>query len=162
MCACVLGSAQGLARFAVDSYEAPCPDNASNVHMHLTNYSLNRKADGFKYCDAADGGDGSKRTATSVFRSEAAVHGAGAWHYINTLHQRPAEAPAAVPPPPHDRCPGASGIAYALKPQAATASGLPQQARPVAAVLAARCSRRRVVAAQNAMSADQSQQHVAE
>ena len=77
------------------------------------------------------------RTATSVFRSEAAVHGAGAWHYINTLHQRPAEAPAAVPPPPHDRCPGASGIAYALKPQAATASGLPQQARPVAAVLAA-------------------------
>ena len=63
----MLGSAQGLARFAVDSYEAPCPDNASNVHMHLTNYSLNRKADGFKYCDAADGGDGSKRTATSVF-----------------------------------------------------------------------------------------------
>ena len=36
--------------------------------MHLTNYSLNKKAEGFKHSDAADGGDdGSKRTVSSVF-----------------------------------------------------------------------------------------------
>ena len=58
---------EGLARFAVDSYEAPAADNLKNVHMHLTNYSLNRKTDKFKCCDDADGGDGSKRTVTSVF-----------------------------------------------------------------------------------------------
>ena len=36
--------------------------------MHLTNYSLNKKADGFVASDEADGGDdGSKRTVSSVF-----------------------------------------------------------------------------------------------
>ena len=59
---------EGLARFAVDSYEPPSADNLKNVHMHLTNYSLNRKNENFKYdCDDASGGDGSKRTVSSVF-----------------------------------------------------------------------------------------------
>ena len=41
--------------------------------MHLTNYSLNKKADGFKHSTAVDGGDdGSKRTVSSVFASLAA------------------------------------------------------------------------------------------
>jgi hypothetical protein len=58
---------EGLARFAVEPYAPPAPDNLKEVHMHLTNYSLNRKAHAFKYCDDADGGDGSKRTVSSVF-----------------------------------------------------------------------------------------------
>jgi tubulin polyglutamylase TTLL11 len=60
---------EGLARFAVDPYESPSSDNVSNVHMHLTNYSLNRKADGFKVCEDPDGGYGSKRTVSSVLRA---------------------------------------------------------------------------------------------
>jgi len=59
---------EGLARFAVDSYVAPTRENMRNVHMHLTNYSLNKKCDNFRHSDAADGGDdGSKRTVSSVF-----------------------------------------------------------------------------------------------
>ena len=58
---------EGLARFAVDEYEPPTNENLRNVHMHLTNYSINRKASNFRYCDDADGGDGSKRTVSSVF-----------------------------------------------------------------------------------------------
>ena len=60
---------EGLARFAVEGYEAPSHSNVRNIHMHLTNYSINRKADGFKYCEDPDGGHGSKRTISSVFRS---------------------------------------------------------------------------------------------
>ena len=60
---------EGLARFAVDPYESPSSDNESNVHMHLTNYSLNRKADGFKVCEDPDGGHGSKRTVSSVLHA---------------------------------------------------------------------------------------------
>ena len=57
---------EGLARFAVDEYAPPSRDNLRNVHMHLTNYSLNKKANNFKHSDAPDGGDdGSKRTASS-------------------------------------------------------------------------------------------------
>jgi len=59
---------EGLARFAVDAYVEPTRENMRNAHMHLTNYSLNKKCENFKHSDAADGGDdGSKRTASSVF-----------------------------------------------------------------------------------------------
>jgi hypothetical protein len=61
---------EGLARFAVDSYVPPSSENMRNVHMHLTNYSLNKKAEGFVSSEKADGGDdGSKRTVSSVFAS---------------------------------------------------------------------------------------------
>ena len=64
---------EGLARFAVDEYVAPSRDNLRNVHMHLTNYSLNKKSENFKSSDAPDGGDeGSKRTVSSVFAALAA------------------------------------------------------------------------------------------
>ena len=44
------------------------------IWQHLTNYSLNKKAEGFRHSDAADGGDdGSKRTASSVFAALAAA-----------------------------------------------------------------------------------------
>ena len=59
---------EGLARFAVEAYEPPDDHNLANVHMHLTNYSLNKKAAGFKHCDDADGGNGSKRSVSSVFQ----------------------------------------------------------------------------------------------
>jgi hypothetical protein len=63
---------------------APARDNLRNVHMHLTNYSLNKKAEGFKHSDAADGGDdGSKRTVSSVF---AALAAAGAIADVDTLY----------------------------------------------------------------------------
>ena len=74
---------EGLARFAVDEYAPPSRDNLRNVHMHLTNYSLNKKANNFKHSDAPDGGDdGSKRTASSVF---AALHAAGAVADVEAL-----------------------------------------------------------------------------
>lgn len=58
---------EGLARFAVDPYAAPSRENMRNVHMHLTNYSLNKNAAGFKRSDAGDGGnDGSKRAVSSL------------------------------------------------------------------------------------------------
>ena len=64
---------EGLARFAVEPYEYPARENLRNIHMHLTNYSLNKKAEGFKFNGMADGGvDGSKRTASSVFAALAA------------------------------------------------------------------------------------------
>ena len=71
--------------FAVDSYEPPAPDNLKNVHMHLTNYSLNKKADNFKYdCDDASGGDGSKRTVSSVFER---LQSTGRIESVNELWQ---------------------------------------------------------------------------
>lgn len=84
---------EGLARFAVDTYVVPTRENMRNVHMHLTNYSLNKKCENFKHSDAADGGDdGSKRTASSVF---AALKAAGQvadvealWEKIGALVRR--------------------------------------------------------------------------
>jgi len=74
---------EGLARFAVDAYTEPSKQNLRNVHMHLTNYSLNKKADGFKHNDEADGGDdGSKRTVSSVFES---LRAAGLVDDVDTL-----------------------------------------------------------------------------
>ena len=74
---------EGLARFAVSDYVAPSKDNIRDVHMHLTNYSLNKKAEGFKHSDAADGGDdGSKRTVSSVF---AALKASGQVEDIDAL-----------------------------------------------------------------------------
>ena len=91
-----------------------------------------------------------RRTAASVFRSESAVHGGEAWHYIHAMQPKPATAFVAEPPPPLDGCPGGTGaptgapgsFAYtvqqqaALQPHAASAGGFPQQPQPVAAALA--------------------------
>lgn len=84
---------EGLARFAVDSYAPPSKDNLRNVHMHLTNYSLNKKAEGFKHNEEVDGGDdGSKRTVSSVFAALAAAgripHADALWSEIAHLVRR--------------------------------------------------------------------------
>jgi len=82
---------EGLARFAVDDYLAPAKDNLRNVHMHLTNYSLNKKAQGFKHSEEEDGGDGSKRTVSATFKAIEASGKASAdslWAEIGALVYR--------------------------------------------------------------------------
>ena len=60
---------EGLARFAVDSYVAPSRENLRNVHMHLTNYSLNKFSDKFvKNTSEADDGSGSKWSLSAFQR----------------------------------------------------------------------------------------------
>jgi len=43
---------EGLARFCVQKYVEPTRENLMHDYMHLTNYSLNKKADGFKEAEA--------------------------------------------------------------------------------------------------------------
>lgn len=63
---------EGMARFAVSPYpvhrQSGAPTRLHDVHAHLTNYSLNKSAAGFRDDGGeADGGEhGSKRTASSV------------------------------------------------------------------------------------------------
>ena len=58
--------------------QAPSSSNLRKVHMHLTNYSLNKKADGFVHTEEPDGGgDGSKRTATCALRPGKGAGGGG-------------------------------------------------------------------------------------
>jgi len=61
---------EGLARFATEPYESPCPGNLDNLFMHLTNYAINKDSDNFipntnKDCDYI----GSKRSYTFVLRT---------------------------------------------------------------------------------------------
>ncbi len=64
---------EGLARFAVHAYSAPSHDNLRDVHMHLTNYSLNKRDASYVHSDEPDGADGSKRTASAVLAELAAA-----------------------------------------------------------------------------------------
>ena len=73
---------EGMARFAVQAFDGA---KLGNVHAHLTNYSLNKKASGFRATDEADGGDGSKRTASAVF---AALAASGQIADVEALWQR--------------------------------------------------------------------------
>eukprot|EP00051_Salpingoeca_urceolata_P010484 m.128176 g.128176 ORF g.128176 m.128176 type:complete len:868 (-) comp16729_c0_seq1:43-2646(-) len=84
---------EGMARFCTVPYEAPTAKNFSTVYMHLTNYSLNKKSEGYVHVgddgDSPGGastevhdddgdagqGEGSKRTISSVIaRLEADGH----------------------------------------------------------------------------------------
>lgn len=38
---------EGLARFATEEYNSPQGNNLKNLCMHLTNYAINKEADGF-------------------------------------------------------------------------------------------------------------------
>ena len=38
---------EGLARFATEPYHSPMGSNLNNLCMHLTNYAINKEADGF-------------------------------------------------------------------------------------------------------------------
>jgi len=39
---------EGLARFATEKYVEPNDKNLNNLHMHLTNYAINRYAENFE------------------------------------------------------------------------------------------------------------------
>lgn len=62
------------------SYQAPNEENLDQIYMHLTNYSLNKRNESYKFTSKAsdDGGgstssrqQGSKRKLTKVFESMA-------------------------------------------------------------------------------------------
>jgi len=60
---------EGLARFATEEYVAPGKKNIDNLHMHLTNYAINKNAENFNANkDANEDDQGHKRSITSVFK----------------------------------------------------------------------------------------------
>lgn len=60
---------EGLARMAVDPYEAPSPQNMRNTNLHLTNYSLNKFSSRFIPNVAFNDDEAStKRSITTAFR----------------------------------------------------------------------------------------------
>jgi len=61
---------EGLARFCTEAYQAPTQENLKNAYMHLTNYSLNKLSQNYKYTEeCVEINDGSKRTFTSFWKS---------------------------------------------------------------------------------------------
>lgn len=62
---------EGLARFCTQPYKKPTRDNFKNVFMHLTNYAVNKSADGFideaQVKDILAPNNCSKRTLTALY-----------------------------------------------------------------------------------------------
>lgn len=66
----------GLARFATVPYQSPAPSNLSNLHMHLTNYAINKDSSAFVQNEDGDADDvGSKRSYLYVLRNIQQKHG---------------------------------------------------------------------------------------
>ena len=60
---------EGLARFATEKYDEPNDENLNNLHMHLTNYAINRHAENFEENDDYHDDDhGHKRSVSSIFK----------------------------------------------------------------------------------------------
>ena len=58
---------EGLARFATEKYHSPMGSNLNNLCMHLTNYAINKEADGFIQNESENKADvGHKRSLTSI------------------------------------------------------------------------------------------------
>ena len=58
---------EGLARFATEEYHSPLQSNLDNLCMHLTNYAINKEADGFiQNEDAKEADIGHKRSLASI------------------------------------------------------------------------------------------------
>ena len=58
---------EGLARFATEPYQSPMGSNLNNLQMHLTNYAINKEAEGFIQNEDEDKADvGHKRSLTSI------------------------------------------------------------------------------------------------
>ena len=58
---------QGLARFATEEYFSPLGSNLGNLHMHLTNYAINKDSDNFIFNESEKADDvGHKRSLTAV------------------------------------------------------------------------------------------------
>jgi len=67
---------EGLVRFATVNYQIPNDTNLNQIFMHLTNYSLNKKNQTYKFANTntstnetgqSDAGQGSKRKLTTVY-----------------------------------------------------------------------------------------------
>jgi tubulin polyglutamylase TTLL6/13 len=59
---------EGLARFATEEYHSPTGSNLNNLCMHLTNYAINKEADGFIQNEDENQTDvGHKRNLSSIF-----------------------------------------------------------------------------------------------
>ncbi|CAG9464782.1 unnamed protein product [Pedinophyceae sp. YPF-701] len=56
----------GLVRFATSPYEAPKGGNLDTATMHLTNYSLNKRTEGFQAASTLDGSDGAKWSLSAL------------------------------------------------------------------------------------------------
>ena len=57
----------GLARFATEKYKMPNEKNIDNLFMHLTNYAINKEADGFiQNEDWKESDVGHKRSLSSI------------------------------------------------------------------------------------------------
>jgi len=60
---------EGLARFATEQYHSPQGSNLNNLCMHLTNYAINKEADGFIQNQSENNTDvGHKRSLTSILK----------------------------------------------------------------------------------------------
>lgn len=58
---------EGLARFATEFYQSPTGSNLNNLMMHLTNYAINKEAEGFIQNEDENMADiGHKRSLTSI------------------------------------------------------------------------------------------------
>ncbi|XP_054725381.1 tubulin polyglutamylase TTLL13 [Anastrepha obliqua] len=55
---------EGLARFATNKYVEPTSENSSDLFMHLTNYSVNKRSSQYDLCDNDD--CGSKRKFSAI------------------------------------------------------------------------------------------------
>lgn len=62
---------EGLARFCTNKYQEPDRSNMKDAHMHLTNFSINKKSANFNEKEVEDIYEpnyASKRTLTSVMK----------------------------------------------------------------------------------------------
>lgn len=63
---------EGLARFCTQKYHRPNRDNFKNIYMHLTNYAVNKMADGFvdetDVLDILEPNNCTKRTLTALYK----------------------------------------------------------------------------------------------
>jgi len=60
---------EGLARFATEEYVRPNRYNLNNLHIHLTNYAINKNAENFEENeDSAEDDCGHKRSVSSIFK----------------------------------------------------------------------------------------------
>lgn len=65
----VLLNDEGLARFCSEDYEAPTETNLKKIYGHLTNYSLNKRSDEYKYTEETQEiNDGTKQTLCSLWK----------------------------------------------------------------------------------------------
>jgi tubulin polyglutamylase TTLL6/13 len=59
---------EGLARFATEEYKSPMGSNLNNLCMHLTNYAINKEAEGFIQNEDENEADvGHKRSLSAIF-----------------------------------------------------------------------------------------------